>query len=132
MDQGQLVKEMTDAGEEFVRRLDKSIPVRTAFWLKDCEAGQWYLFVASDQINDRSIRGAYGEVLRVASEIANPYLDPFQVKLIAASDPLARAALDIHRRYPASTATRFGSTNFGGMSIEAAYLYPVSVTAPAP
>jgi hypothetical protein len=132
MDQGPLVSAMTDAGAELVRRLNKYFLVQTAFWLKDSEAGQWYLFIASDQIDDSNIDVAYGEVLRVANEIGSPYLDPFQVKPIAASDPLAQAALDIRRRYPGSTATRFGSKNFGGMSIEAAYIYPVSVSAPAP
>ena len=38
---------------------------------------------------------------RLADEMASPYLDPFQVKLIPASDPRSQAAADIHRRFPA-------------------------------
>jgi hypothetical protein len=131
MDQGQLVIEEIEAGAELVRHLGKYVAVNVAFWLKDSEEGQWYLYIASDQIDDKSIVAAYGEVLRVASDIASIYLDPFRVKLIPTSDPLAQAALDIHRRYPGKMATRFGGTNFGGTSIEGAYLYPTSVTAQA-
>jgi hypothetical protein len=129
MDQGPLVIEEIDAGADLVHRLDKSLPVSAAFWLKDSEDGSWYLYVASDQIDDQSIGPAYGEVLRAASEIASSDLDPFRVKLIPASDPLAQAALDIQRRFPGTMATRIGGTRFGGTSIEGAYLYPTSVTA---
>jgi hypothetical protein len=131
MDQGPLVREETEAGAELVRRLDTNFPVRAAFWLKDSEEGRWYLYVASDQINDNTVRVGYGEVLRLADEMASPYLDPFQVKLIPASDPRSQAALDIHRRYPAKIATRFGGQNFGGMGVSEVYLYPASITAPA-
>lgn len=132
MGQGSMVSEETDAGAELVRRLDKSTPVKAAFWVKDSEDAYWYLYIASDQIDDKNIDVAYGEVLRLAGQMANPYLDPFQVKLIPASDPLAQAALNIHRRYPGNTATRFGGKNFGGLGVEGVYIYPASVTAPTP
>jgi len=132
MDQGPLVSEETDAGEELVRRLDKSFPVKAAFWVKASEDERWYLYIASDQIDDNNLDVAYGEVLRLASLMDNPYLDPFLVKLIPTSDPLAQAALDIHRRYPGKMATRFGGKNFGGMSVESVHLYPASVTTLTP
>ena len=40
MDQGQLVSEEIDAGAELVRRLDRYVPVKAAFWVKDSEEGQ--------------------------------------------------------------------------------------------
>jgi hypothetical protein len=132
MDQGQLVSEETDAGGELVRRLDKYVPVRAAFWVKDSEEGHWYLYIASDQINDTNLGSAYGQVLRLAGELASPYFDPFLVKLIPTSDPLAQAALDIHRRYPGRMSTRFGGTSFGGMGVDGVFLYPASVTTLTP
>ena len=132
MDQGPLVIEETEAGAELVRRLDKSIPIKAAFWVKDSEEGQWYLYIASDQINDKNLDLAYAEVLRLAWEMSSPYLDPFQVKLIPISDPLAQAALDFHSRYPGTMATRFGGGNFGGMGVDGVYIYPASVTTPTP
>ena len=64
--------------------------------------------------------------------MANPYLDPFQVKLIPAGDPLARAALEIHRRFPMPRAIRLGGQEFGGVGVDGVFLYPASVTALIP
>jgi hypothetical protein len=132
MDQGSLVIEETDAGEELVRRLDRSFPVKVAFWVKDSEGGPWYLHVASDQVHDKNIDAAYGEVLRLAGEMASPYLDAFQVKLIPTGDPLAQAALEINRRFPGRMATRFGGRSFGGMGVDGVYIYPAAVTSTTP
>ncbi len=132
MDQGILVIEETDAGADLVRRLNSSVPVRAAFWVKESDEGQWYLYIASDRIDDTNLRRAYGEVLRLAGQMATPYLDPFRVKLVPASDPLAQAAIDIHRQFPGKIATRFGGKNFGGMGVDGAYIYPASVTTMTP
>ena len=132
MDQEPLVVEETDAGAELVRRLDKSVPVKVAFWVKLSEEGQWYLYIASEQINELKLDDAYGEVLRLADEMASPYLDAFRVKLIPSSDPLAEAAMDVHRRYPGRMATRFGGKDFGGLGVDGVYIYPESVASLAP
>jgi hypothetical protein len=132
MDQTTLVMPEIDAGAELVRRLDRSVPVRAAFWVKDSEEGQWYLYIASDQLEEKSLDVGYGEVLRLAHEMANPFLDPFQVKLISSRDPLAHAALEVLHRYPGPMATRFGGRNFGGLSVDGVYIYPSSVTTLSP
>jgi hypothetical protein len=127
MDQAPLVTEETDAGAELIRELDNTVPVKVAFWL--CDEGVWYLYIASDQIDHQNVRRVYGEVLRLSNQIVSPYFDPFRVKLIPTSDPLAQAALDIHHRYPGPIATRLGGKNFGGMGVDGVYIYPDSVTA---
>jgi hypothetical protein len=55
MDQTTLVTPEIDAGAELIRRLDRSVPVRAAFWVKDSDEGQWYLYIASDQLNDQNL-----------------------------------------------------------------------------
>jgi hypothetical protein len=132
MDQELLVIEETDAGAELVRKLDKQVPVNVAFWVKVSDEGQWYLYIASDQINDQNLDAAYSEVLRLADQMASPYFDPFRVKLIPTSDQLAQAALDVHRRYPGPMATRFGGMEFGGLGVDGVYIYPNSITTLAP
>lgn len=130
MDQGSLVREETDAGLDLIRRLDPSFPVKVAFWARDREEGPWYLYIASDRIDDRSLDAAYAEVLRLAEALASPDLDAFRVKLIPTSDPLAQAALEIHRRYPRAIATRFNGKSFGALGVDGVYLYPASITVP--
>ena len=131
MDQAILVTEETDAGAELVRRLDQSIPVGAAFWVKEGEEGGWYLYIASDRITGQNLDVAYGELLRVSDQMANPSLDPFRVKLVPTSNPFARAALEIHRRFPGRMATRLGGTRFGGIGVDGVYIYPDSLTAAA-
>jgi hypothetical protein len=132
MGQAQLVKEEIDAGAELVREFDKYEPVRVAFWLKASDDAHRYLYLASDRIDDANITEAYGEVLRLASQIDSPYLDPFRVKLLNTSDPLAQAAAEINRRFPSRVATRFGGNSFGGVSTDDVYLYPSPLPATVP
>lgn len=121
------MSEGTEAGADLVRRLGQSIPVKAAFWLKDSEEGSWYLYIASDQIEDKM---AYGEVMRQADQMTGFQFDPFQVKLIPTSDPFAQAALKIYHRYPENIASGFIGGSFGGQGVEGVYLYPISITRP--
>jgi hypothetical protein len=132
MDQAPLVTEEIEAGAELIRRLDKFLPVQAAFWVKNGEGGPWYLYIASDQVRGGDIDAAYREVLRLAWEMASPYLEALQVKLVPASHPMAQAALEINRRFPGRIPTRFGGSTFGGTGVDGVYIYPASVAATTP
>ena len=124
MDQVPLVIEQIDAGTRFLGEFQKYLPIQAAFWLKETDEGNWSLYVVSDQITDDNFDVAYGEVLRIAGQLRDPWFDAFQVKLIGANDPLAQAALDIQRRFPGRMPTRFHGKTFGGVSVDEAYVYP--------
>jgi hypothetical protein len=124
MDQGPLVSEEIEAGAELIREFDRFQPIKAAFWLKASDEEQRYLYIASDQIKDTNFDVAYGEVLRLANKMQSPYLDPFRVKLIGGEDPLARAAVDVQRRFPRPTVTRFGGKSFAGLSVDDVTIYP--------
>jgi hypothetical protein len=80
MDQELLVREQIDAGLRFLNELDKSLPVKTAFWVKASEDERWYLYVASDKVTDSNIGRCYGDVLRVTRDEAARFpLSPFQI-----------------------------------------------------
>jgi hypothetical protein len=127
MDQVPLVSEQIDAGTKFLGEFQKYLPIQAAFWLKETEEGDWSLYVASEQITDDNFDVAYGEVLRIAGQLRDPWFDPFQVKVIGANDPLAQAALDIQRRFPGRMPTRFHRRIFGGVSVDEVYVYPSSI-----
>lgn len=124
MDQGPLVSEKIRAGRRFIREFQKYAPVRIAFWLKD-DDGEWYLYIASDQITDENFDAAYGEVARLFQVMRDPDFDPFQVKLIGAKDRMAKAALEFKSRSKATGPTRLFDEYFGGVQIQEAYLYPI-------
>jgi hypothetical protein len=124
MDQEPLVIEQIEAGKRLIEELDKHLPVRIAFWLKANEDSGWYLHIASDQVSDKNIDQAYGELGLVGKTIDDPNLDLFQIKLIGVNNPFARAALDLYRRSKARVPTHIRGRSFGGMSVEGVYIYP--------
>jgi hypothetical protein len=127
MDQIPLVIDQIDAGTKFLNEFQSYLPIHVAFWLKEAEEGDWNLYVVSDQITEDNFDVAYGEVVRIAGQLRDPWFDPFQVKLIGANDPLAQAALDIQRRFPGRMPTRFHGKTFGGLSVDEVYIYPSPV-----
>jgi hypothetical protein len=131
MDQGSLVVEETDAGAEFVRRFQTFMPVDLAFWLKGSDDNHWTLCIASKQFDETKFDLGYGEVLRLAKEMKNPYIEPFHVMLLPSDSPLAVVALKIQRSFPGNIATRFSSTELGGIDVAGAYIYPLSLIAPS-
>lgn len=124
MDQGSLVSEEIDAGEQLVRAFDKYLPVKAAFWLKTSDDPHRYLYIASEQIDDNNFDLAYREVIRLTHKFRNPDLDPFRVKVINAGTPLAQAAVEILERFPDSVGTRSGGGYFGGLVADDVYIYP--------
>lgn len=130
MDQGPLVSESINAGARFLGEFQKYAPVQAAFWLKESEEGAWYLYVASDQITDDNFDVAYGEVGRIAGQLRDPWFDLFQVKVIGIDDPLARAMLEIQKKYPGRTRFRHDGCQLGNVSVDEIYLYPLPITVP--
>jgi hypothetical protein len=76
------------------------------------------LYVASGQLRSGELDAAYREILRLTWEMASPYLDAMQVKLVPASDLIAQAALEINHRFPGRIPARLGGTTFGGMGVD--------------
>jgi len=131
MDQGPLVTEQIDAGAKLAAEFDKRTPLQAAFWLKESEDGQWYLYLVSDQINDTNFDLAYGEVHRLLGRGSHLWLDPFQVKVAGVENPLAKAVIAIQQRYPSPFATRLRNRMLGGVSVDEVYVYPIPVPAPS-
>lgn len=117
-----------DAGARLVNEFDAYAPLRAAFWLKSKDEGEWFLYLASDRIDDTNFDRAYGEVLRLTSKSPSPWLDPFQVKVVAADDPLAKDVIALLAKYPGRGALRYHGRELGGLPVEDVYIYPT----PAP
>jgi hypothetical protein len=130
MDQGPLVTEQIEAGAKLARAFDQRTPLKAAFWLKESEDRQWFLYLASDRINDSNFDVAYGEVLRILGPGPNLWLDPFQVKVTGTDDPVTRAVLAIQQQYPGKPATRLRNCMLGGLGVDEVYLYPIPVPVP--
>ena len=124
MDQGSLVVDQISAAAAFLSEIEKSLPVKIASWVKAFDEGKWTLFVASDKINQENVREAYGEVLRLAREMPELGIDPFDVKLAGGDDPVATALLEIRGRYPATRLrTHYRGLALAAVGIEEAIIY---------
>ena len=119
-----LVNEQIDAGAAFVREFNDYVSVSVACWVIPADSDDAFLYIASDGIDDNNFDVAYGEVLRILNGKPSLWLDPFQIKLINSSDPIAQDAIRIRDRYPAPAVTRYGGTSIGGTSIDGACIYP--------
>lgn len=119
-----LVTERIDASAEFVRDFNDYVTVSVAFWIVPAESDDVFLYVASDDIDDGNLDVAYGQALRKLSGKRSQWLDPFQIKLLNSSDPIAQDAIRIRDRYPAPLVTRYGGSSLGGTSIDGACIYP--------
>jgi hypothetical protein len=124
MDPGPLVNEWIEAGARFLDEFRKYAPVRAAFWLKDAEEGRWLLHVASDQINDDNFDLAYGEVGRIAEQLQDPWFDMFRVRVLGTGEPLAKAVLDLIRRYGGKRPIHLYDQVLSGVGTVDLYVYP--------
>ena len=130
MDTTPLVTDEIDAGREFLLRLDAYAPVVAACWMRGAENEERYLYAALDGLTVDNSDIAYGEVLRIVGQMKDRYLDPFRVKLIGPDHPVAKAILDVYRRYPAPIPTNFGGRVFGSRAAAEVYIYPPLKRAP--
>jgi hypothetical protein len=114
--------EQIDAGSRFLREFEKSTPVAAAFWIRESDRDKQLLYVASDRFNDGKRGSAYGEILRIANEMNDPYFDPFHVRLVGLGEPTAQAALELYVGRPPKIPIRIRGQNFGGIDAEEVYL----------
>lgn len=115
--------EQKDAGEEFLRRFAAYAPIDAAFWLKETDIDDWYLYIVSSEITNENIDVAYGEVLRLLRPNQDPWLDPFRVKLIDPEKELAKRVLEVKSRYSGSMATYYNASSIAGILIDACFIY---------
>lgn len=123
MDQAPLVVDEVEAGKAFIERLHDYAPVAAAWWMRDEEGGPRFLYVAIDGLQPGISGPAYEKVRRVTQEMRDRYIDPFRVKVVGIYDPVAKAVLDLYRRFPGRT-PRFEGRTLGGVGVDEVYIYP--------
>ena len=47
--------EQIEAGAKLAGEFNRRTPLQAAFWLKESESAQWFLYLTSDQINDSNL-----------------------------------------------------------------------------
>ncbi len=134
MDQRTLVESQIADGQKLIDRLvENGIAVLAACWMKESDGGLWYLYLVTPLVEEGgSTRPAYHCVNAVIRAMPQPLrIDPFQKKVVGPSEPVGQAILDLQRRYADRLPVWYGEATLGGVSIDAAYVYPPPVLTPA-
>jgi hypothetical protein len=63
-------------------------------------------------------------VLRITREMKDHYIDPFRVRVVSPNDAMAKAIMDIYRRFPGRIPPRSNGPVLGGVAIAEVYVYP--------
>jgi hypothetical protein len=72
----------------------------------------------------RKIGDAYAVAYDCLSRIPNASIELSDLKLVPATNPVAKDALAVRERYPGRVPTRYHGKRLGGIAIEEAYIYP--------
>src|SRR5437870_3723780 len=124
MDQGTLVEMQIDGGKALVETLrNTGFDVTVSGWTRSSEEGDWYLYIASKDVDDRGLADAYRTFYSTIK--ANPGfgIDAFEVKLVGWQNPIAKDLVNVRRAGIASVATRSRRPKLGQMSVEETYVY---------
>lgn len=125
MDQITLVENQISDGQRLIQQLAaENFDVTAACWAKTSEEERWFLYIASKAVDDLGLFGAYRTVHLVIRAMPDLWVDPFEVKLLGATDPITKDLLKFQSRSPSRAPTRFWGTHLGGVAVEAAYVYP--------
>jgi hypothetical protein len=122
MDKSSMVDRKVELGTRLAGKLEKTTPVIAAFLLKSRENGEWSLHVVPEHQDKKSMEAAYIAILRIANELNDTALDPFQIRLVGLSEPTAQAALEIYRGSPPRIPIHLQREEFGGVEVEEVYL----------
>jgi hypothetical protein len=135
MDKTTLVEGQIDDGQKLIARLaENGIAVTAASWMKESDGGRWYLYLATPLVSDdEGTRPAYRRINAVIRALPEPLgFSPFQIKAVGSAGAIAQAIEDFQRRHPVRYPLPYGGPSLGGVSIDAAYVYPAPVVTAAP
>jgi hypothetical protein len=131
MDTNTLVSEMIDDGKRILEQLAQGgFEVTAALWLKKAKNSQWYFYIASPLADDGAAVG-YGRLNPLVQQVPDLWIDPIEIRLIGATDPITQEVLAIHSRAPGPKPApiRWRGNRLGKLDVEAAYLYPLPAMA---
>lgn len=131
MDQETLVKDQVEDGKKIINQLiHDGFDVSAAAWIRRNEPAKWYLYVVSKIVDQGGQLAAYQALNESIQELPDLWIDPFRIRLIATTDPIAVDLLKHLQEYPKGR--RYWGPRLGNASIDEAYIYPANHVAVRP
>jgi hypothetical protein len=125
MDTELLVEDRIEDGRRLVAELIKEgFDVTVAFWVRTSEEGLWFLYVGSTSVESGKVGDAYITAYDCLARLPNSSISLSDIKLVPATNPIAKDAKEIRDRYAGRVPTKYHGKQLGRMAIEEAYIYP--------
>jgi hypothetical protein len=141
-DKNTVVSQLAEDGKQLMGALVKEgFDVQAAFWMKPTDDEKWFLYLASPMVDDKGPAAAYRFVHRVLRNMSNTLIEPLEIKVLGLNDSItsdvlaritpkvANSPYAVRNPPPYRGMTWFGGATLGGISIDGAYIYPLSAVA---
>jgi len=124
MDTQALVDDRIHAGQRFITLLYlKNFDVKVACWVKTSEEGEWFLYIASGEVDRKGLAEAYREAYRVLEELDVPWIAASQLKLVRSDDPIVADVQETQHPLTAAFPTVSHRPQLGDISTQEVYIY---------
>jgi hypothetical protein len=125
VDQESLVEMQIDDGAKIIEKLrEGNFDVVAAWWMRTSEEGEWFLYIASQEVPDNGIAAAYRKLHSLIRSLGTLWVERFEVKLVEPENPITKDVVRITDRFPGPWPTRYGGKKLGNGAIDGAYIYP--------
>ncbi len=124
MDTQTLVDDRIQAGQRFITLLvRKNFEVIVACWVKTSEEDDWYLYIASGEVDRRGLAEAYREAYTVLEELDIPWIAASQLKLVRSDDPIVVDIQETRLLLTTAFPTVSHRPQLGEISTQEVYIY---------
>jgi hypothetical protein len=128
MDQATLLDSQIHDGQHLIDRpIKEGIALNAAFWAKESESGQWFLYLATPLVGeDGAKKPAYRRVNSVIREMQKDgfNFDPFEIKVIEPRSSISRDVEAFRDARFSKAAAWFPGSRLGNLPVEGAPVYP--------
>jgi hypothetical protein len=127
MDTSLLVEDEIKSGERLIEALDDAkFNVKTAFWQRLPETGDWRLYIASPKVKEYGPFGAYQRLIKIAKSRNIPTRFLQRVSLVFTNDPTVTLLRSAVSTGAGISKIPFRGNAINGVYIEDALLYRVT------
>jgi len=125
MDTQTLVDDKIHDGQRFITLLvQKKFEVVVACWVKTSEEDDWFLYVASGEVDKKGLAEAYREAYRALEVLDTPWITASQLKLVRSDDPIVADVKETQHLLTAAFPTISHRPQLGDLSTQEVYIYP--------
>lgn len=125
MDTQTLVDNQIPAGQRFITLLVRSnFDVNAACWIKPSEEDNWFLYIASGEVDKKGLAEAYREAYKVLQSLDVPWITASQLKLVRSDDPMVADVQETLQLLSAAFPTVSHRPQLGEISTQEVYIYP--------